>query len=111
MDANLEGLWWTSGTVGPDSRNIRGVGTLKIPATLRYKRWLRFRAQPLVQWDPESPSPSERYYQDLQEGYMQLQLLPWTLQAGYNIQTWGDTAVTYVAFRNARYAIPVRMIR
>jgi len=93
FDATAEGLYWTSGTVGPDSRNIRGIGTVKIPASLRYNRSLRLRVQPLVQWDPDNPSKNERYYQDLQEGYLQLQSLPWTLQAGYNTQTWGDTDV------------------
>lgn len=92
-DLSLEGLYWSSGTVGPDSRNLRGIGTVKLPASLRYTRAFRVRALPILQFDPQNPSTSERYYQDLQEGYLQWQKLPLTLQAGYNVQAWGDTDV------------------
>gem|GEM_PF-1332332 len=122
IDATAEGLWWTSGTVGPDSRNIRGIGSLKVPASLRYNRSLRFRVQPLVQWDPDNPSQKERYYQDLQEGYVQWQSLPWTVQAGYNIQSWGDTDVFnpldvvnarryYDPFRSEKMGAPTLLLK
>lgn len=94
-DLQAEGLYWTSGSVGPDSRNLRGVGTLKLPASLRYNRVFRLRALPLVQWDPDNPSLKERFYRDLQEGYAQLfvEEAGITAQLGYNVQTWGDTDV------------------
>ncbi len=93
IDLTAEGLYWTGGKVGPDNKEIRGIGTLKIPASLRYKRSFRIRALPVVQWDPENPSVKEREYYDLQEGYLQWQGMPWTVQLGYNVQTWGDTDV------------------
>lgn len=122
VDATAEGLYWTGGNVGPDNKPFRGVGTLRLPATLRYKRWFRLRALPLAQWDPENPSKKEREYYDLQEGYMQLQGLPWTLQAGYNVQNWGDTDVFnpldvvnarryYDPFRSEKMGAPTLLVK
>lgn len=122
MDLTAEGLYWTGGKVGPDNKELRGIGTLRLPATLRYKRGFRIRALPLVQWDPENPSRSEREYYDLQEGYIQLQSLPWTAQLGYNVQTWGDTDVFnpldvvnarryYDPFRSEKMGAPTALIK
>lgn len=122
IDLTAEGLYWTGGKVGPDDRTLRGIGTLKLPATLRHNRSFRIRALPLVQWDPENPSKKEREYYDLQEGYLQWQGLPWTVQLGYNVQTWGDTDVFnpldvvnarryYDPFRSEKMGAPTALIK
>jgi hypothetical protein len=100
-DLTATGLYWTNGTLAPDTTQLRGIYTLKIPTTIKNGRTLRFRFLPILQADPSNPSAvdpqhpdrNERYYWDIQEGYVQVQSLPWTLQAGMNVQTWGDTDV------------------
>ncbi len=93
IDVNLEGLYWTAGKLPPDNNQTRAIGTLKIPMALKHGRTLKFRVLPIVQSDYYSPSKDERFYWDAQEAYMQLQFLPWTIQLGNNVQTWGDTDV------------------
>jgi len=92
-DATLEGLYWSSGALSPENNRARAVATLRIPATIRNGRAIRFRFLPLVQSDHLSPSKKERFFWDAQEAYLQLQCLPWTIQAGFNVQSWGDTDV------------------
>lgn len=82
-----------NGKQPPDNNILRDVETLKVPMSLKNGRTLRFRLLPLVQYDHLAPSSKERVYWDIQEGYMQLQWLPWTIQIGQNVQTWGDTDV------------------
>lgn len=93
VDLTLEDLYWTAGNVPPDNNRNRPIGTLRLPMGLRYGRGLKFRLLPNVQSDPNSPSTNERLFWDIQEGYMQLQSLPWTFQLGMNVQNWGDTDV------------------
>ncbi len=101
VDLTATGMYWPEGTLAPDMHRYRDVYVLKIPATLKNGRSFRIRFQPLLQADPNNPSTvdpqhpdrNERYYWDIQEGYVQIQSLPWTLQVGMNVQTWGDTDV------------------
>ncbi len=93
VDVTAEGLYWASGILRPDKNRARALGTVKVPMGLRNGRTLRFRLLPIFQSDHLSPSKNERYFWDIQEGYMQLQFLPWTIQLGQNVQTWGDTDV------------------
>jgi hypothetical protein len=93
VDASFEELYWTAGKIPPDNNQYRFIGTLKAPMSLKNGRTLRFRFLPLFQSDNNSPSKNERLYFDAQEAYMQLQWLPWTIQLGSNVQTWGDTDV------------------
>lgn len=79
--------------VSPDTVKFRKIGNLKTPTTIRYGKTFRLRLLPLIQWDPNNISKSERFYWDAQEGYLQIQSLPWTLQLGYNVVQWGDTDV------------------
>ena len=92
-EAEVEGLGWLGGDVGPDNLTYRGIYSAKLPTTIRYGRAFRFRALPYVQWDPKNVSKSERFYYDLPEGYFQWQNLPYTVQVGLNVFTWGDTDV------------------
>jgi hypothetical protein len=92
-EMEAEGLYWTEGLVTPDTKKFRGVYTLKAPTTIRRGRSLRFRALPLVQWDPGNSSKVERFYWDFPEGFVQWQGLPWTIQLGMNTFTWGDTDI------------------
>lgn len=101
VDFTAAGLLWPNGKLDPDTKTARDIFTLKIPASLKNGRAVRFRFLPVLQADPENPSRvdpqhpdrNERYYWDIQEGYLQLQFLPWTFQIGQNVQTWGDTDV------------------
>jgi hypothetical protein len=92
-DLKFLGNRWSAATMGPDSEQYRGVAQAKFPTTLRRGRSFRIRALPLVQWDPQSPSSKERFYWDFPEAFLQYQNLPWTIQLGLNVHTWGDTDV------------------
>ncbi|MGZ3682324.1 MAG: hypothetical protein ACXVCI_00625 [Bdellovibrionota bacterium] len=117
-DATVEGMDWTNGPLAPDNHVIRDIFTLKIPATIKNGRTLKFRFLPLVQADPETasrtdpqhPDRNERVYWDFQEAYMQLQSNSYTLQLGMNVQTWGDTDVfnPLDVVNSRRYYDPLR---
>jgi hypothetical protein len=88
-----EALYWTGGTLFPDDKGVRGIYSAKAPTTIRRGRAFRIRALPSVQWDPANVSRKERFFWDMQEGFLQLQSLPWTVQLGMNVFAWGDTDV------------------
>lgn len=91
-ETEVTGLHWQE-KVLPDNRQNRYLLNQKLPMTLRYGRAWRFRLQPIALFDPNNISKSERLFWDIQEGYLQYQALPWTVQVGNNIFTWGDTDV------------------
>lgn len=92
-DAEVEGLYWSDKTVGPDGKQMRGILSLKPAYSLRRGRSFRVKLMPSAQWDPSNPSSDERFFWNLPEAYVQWQNLPYTLQAGFNTFTWGDTDV------------------
>ncbi|MCO5142170.1 MAG: hypothetical protein M9962_03670 [Oligoflexia bacterium] len=92
-ELELEGVYWVSGKVLPDKQVARPIVSLKIPSTIRYGRRWRLRLLPNMQADPTNESKRERYFFDPQEAYFQYQSLPWTVQLGFNVHTWGDTDV------------------
>jgi hypothetical protein len=92
-DLEAEGLYWTEGALGPDTKTARGIFTAKAPSMIRYGRTWRLKALPVVQSDPMNVSKDEKFFWDMQEGYLQWQNLPWTVQLGMNVFNWGDTDV------------------
>jgi hypothetical protein len=90
-DITANGLYWTSGPLGPDNQQIRGIYDLKTPVTIKSGRELRLRLLPVIQWDPSNVSHGERFFWTPQEAFVQYSPLPWTMQVGYNVQNWGDT--------------------
>jgi hypothetical protein len=130
VDATASGIYWTNGQLPPDTHAFRDIYTLRIPTTLKNGRALRFRFQPLVEADPQNASPvdpqhpdrNERYFWDIQEGFVQLQSLPWTAQIGMNVITWGDTDVAnpldvvnarryYDPMRSEKLGAPMVLVR
>ncbi|HEY8280408.1 MAG TPA: hypothetical protein VIH99_12340 [Bdellovibrionota bacterium] len=91
-DFTAEAMHWNHSLLA-DKNQTHGIFTLKTPATLKNGRTLRFRFLPWLQYDPSGATKYDQFFWDMQEGYMQLQSLPWTLQLGWNVQTWGDTDV------------------
>ncbi|MGZ3693294.1 MAG: hypothetical protein ACXWQO_03760 [Bdellovibrionota bacterium] len=91
-ETELTGLHWQN-SVGPDTKKNRGIINQKLPMAVKYGRQWRFRLLPIAQYDPSNVSKSERFFWDVQEGYLQFQSLPWTFQVGMNVFSWGDTDV------------------
>lgn len=91
-EITTESMFWLAGTVGPDDKNFRQLGSIKATGSLKKDKF-RVKFTPYFQWDPMNPSQKEKNYWDVQEGYVQYQKLPWTLQAGLNTVQWGDTDV------------------
>ncbi len=122
IELEAEGLAWTEGTQAPDLKQYRGITTVKLPTTVRRGRSLRFRANPLVQWDPSNASKTEKVYWDFPEGFVQWSSLPWTVQLGMNTFTWGDTDVFnpldvvnarrfYDPFRSEKMGAPALVVK
>lgn len=90
-EVELGSGWWFKSS--PDSEPFRPTVGTRITGTYRNSSGIRIRVNPLFRADPKSPSVRERWFADPQEAYLQWQKLPWTLQAGWNVHTWGDTDV------------------
>ena len=121
-ETELENSVWASQTVGPDTQKYRPNLFTKVPFSLRKNRSFRLKLTPSLYLDPKSPSAREHFFADLPEGNIQLQFLPWTIQAGLNTFSWGDTDVFnpldvinprryFDPFRAEKLGVPALMVK
>jgi len=92
-DLEFESSVWKKKTVGPDSEKWRSTIGGKIPMALRKGKSFRMKFTPSFLSDPNSPSKREEFFWDIPEGFVQVQAQPFTIQAGLNTFSWGDTDI------------------
>lgn len=92
-DLEFDNSVWKKKTVGPDSEVWRPTVGGKLPMTLRRGKSFRVKFTPSFLADPKSPSKREEFFWDIPEGFLQGQAQSFTVQAGLNTFSWGDTDI------------------
>lgn len=94
--ADLQGQYFPDATQSPPLERKFGILNGELDGSMKVGHGFLVKVRPTGHWDPNNPTPNERSWYDLPEGYLQLkgsvsESTAYTMQLGFNTFTWGVT--------------------